>query len=66
MPAVSLEHFRALMERSVGPIQTLVDGLAADPEKLFELRAKFDALAAPYFIDNEIRQDYLLTRAHVR
>ncbi len=66
VPAVSLEHFRAFMERSVGPIQTLVEGLAADPEKLSGLRGQFDALAAPYFIDNEMRQDYLLARAHAR
>lgn len=66
VPAVSLEHFRALMERSVGPVRTLVESLTADPEKLAAMRAQFDALAAPYFLDNEVHQDYLLTRAQAR
>jgi predicted RNA methylase len=29
-------------------------------------RAEFEALAAPYFVDNAVRQDYLLTRAQAR
>jgi SAM-dependent methyltransferase len=66
VPAISIEHFRGFMERSVGPMQALVDSLAADPKKLAVLRSEFDALAGPYFIDNEVHQDYLLTRAHAR
>ena len=61
--ALSLEHFRAFMERSVGPLQALVDGLAADPPRLAALRAEFDALAGTYFVDNQVHQDYLFTRA---
>jgi len=61
--ALSLPHYRLFMERSVGPIQKLVEGLAADPQKLEQFRAEFEALAAPYLFDNVIHQDYLLTRA---
>lgn len=62
-PALSVEHYRLFMERSVGPMQKLVNSLAADPQKLGTLRAEFDALVAPYYSDNVVHQDYLLTRA---
>ncbi len=66
VPALSIEHFRGFMERSVGPMQALVDGLAADPMKLAALRSEFAALVGPYFFDNQVHQDYLLTRAHAK
>jgi hypothetical protein len=62
--ALSIAHFRLFMERSIGPMQKLVESMADDPEKLERFRAEFDALAAPYHFDNAIHQDYLLTRAH--
>jgi SAM-dependent methyltransferase len=65
-PALSLSHFREFMERSVGPIQKLVETSAREPERLAALRAEFEALAAPYYYGNMIRQDYLLTRAKAR
>ena len=61
--ALSIPHFRLFMERSVGPIQKLVESLASDPQKLERFHAEFEALAAPYHFDNVIHQDYLLTRA---
>ena len=63
--ALSIPHFLLFMERSVGPIQKLVESLHADPQKLGQFRAEFEALAAPYHFDNVIHQDYLLTRAQV-
>jgi len=36
---------------------------ASDPAKPKEFRRQYDALAAEYFEDNIIRQDYLITRA---
>ncbi len=65
-PALSVEHYRLFMETSVGPMQKLVERLAADPEKLAAIRADFDALMRPYYMDNEVHQDYLLTRARAR
>jgi SAM-dependent methyltransferase len=63
VPALSLGHFRHFMEKSVGPIQKLVESLASDPARLAAVRAEFDALARPYYADNLVRQDYILTRA---
>jgi SAM-dependent methyltransferase len=64
-PALSIPHFRLFMERSVGPVQKLVENLASDPQKLSAIRDEFDALVAPYYADNVVRQDYILTRAQV-
>jgi len=65
-PALSLEHFRLFLEKSIGPLQTLVDSLAGDPAKLAALRAEFVALAQPYYTNNVIHEDYLMTRANAR
>jgi SAM-dependent methyltransferase len=64
--ALSVQHFRLFLETSVGPMQKLVERLAADPEKLSAVRSEFDALMRPYYADNEVHQDYLLTRAKAR
>jgi SAM-dependent methyltransferase len=66
MPALSVGHLRSLLEKSVGPLQKVVESLAANPGKLAEFRAEFDALALPYIENNVIHQDYLLTRAKAK
>jgi SAM-dependent methyltransferase len=66
VPALSVAHYRLLMERSAGPIQKLVESLAGEPQKLNTFRAEFDALVAPYYADNLVHQGYLLTRALAR
>lgn len=66
IPALSLPHFREFMERSVGPMQKLIQTSAKEPEQLASLRAEFETLAAPYYFGNVIRQEYLLTRARAR
>ena len=65
-PALSLAHYRLFMERSVGPMQMLVEGAAGDQVRLGALRQEFEALCAPYHQDNVMRSDYLLTRAVAR
>lgn len=65
-PALSLGHYRAFMEASVGPMQKLIEAHAGDAAKLAALRAEFEVLAAPYFSDNVVNQSYLLTRARAR
>jgi len=65
-PALSMSHYRGFLERTIGPLQKLVEAYAQDPAKLSALRAEFDVLVEPYYADNEVRQDYLLTRAGVR
>ncbi len=64
VPALSPQHFRANVERSAGPVVKMVEHLSAsDPERLRAFRQKFDAIASQYHHDNQVRQDYLLTRA---
>lgn len=65
-PALSLTHYRRFIEASIGPMRKVIEGLANAPDQLSRVRDEFDSLAAPYFIDNQILQSYLLTRAHAR
>ncbi|HUR33860.1 MAG TPA: class I SAM-dependent methyltransferase [Vicinamibacterales bacterium] len=65
-PALSLDHYREFMEHSVGPMQKMVEQLAGDPAKLDAVRHEYKALAAPYYRDNLVHQEYLLTRAAAR
>lgn len=64
--ALSIPHYRAFMENSVGPMRKLVEALGTEPQKLAALRAEFDSLVEPYYHDNAVQQDYLLTRAQAR
>ena len=64
-PALSEQHYRLFMEKSFGPAQKLLAQLdASDPGKAASLRREMEELAALYFEDNRLRQDYLLTRAN--
>ena len=65
-PALSLSHFREFMERSVGPMQKLIEASAKEPARLAALRSEFETLAAPYYYGNMVRQEYLLSRAKAR
>jgi hypothetical protein len=51
------------MKRSIGPMQKLMEGAASDQKRLAALRAEFESLRAPYYFNNMVRQEYLLTRA---
>ena len=63
-PALSVPGYRDHIERTAGPMLKLVESLgASDPARLAQFRREYDALVAPYFEDNVVRQDYLLTRA---
>jgi len=47
-----------------GPTQKLVRHLdATDPSKAADFRRETEQLAAQYFQDNRLRQDFLMTRA---
>ena len=63
VPALSLAHFRTNVERAAGPIIKLVQMLSENPARLASFRNEFDAIVAPYFADNLVRQDYLMTSA---
>jgi SAM-dependent methyltransferase len=62
-PMLSPQHGRAFMEKTVGPLSRLVAALESDPPKLAALRREMDELMVLYFRDNELRQDFLMTRA---
>jgi SAM-dependent methyltransferase len=62
-PALSVRHYRAVQEANVGPFIRAQQALSADPTRLAEYNDEFDELVRPYFVDNIVRQEYLLTRA---
>lgn len=63
-PALSPQHFRAVTERTAGPMVKLVENLSAnDPAKLAAFRREYDTVAAEYFRDNYMEQEFLMTRA---
>jgi hypothetical protein len=63
-PALSLKHYIGFLERTVGPMIKLVQSLAStEPARLTEFRRAYEELVRPYFENNVVRQDYLLTRA---
>ncbi len=63
-PALSVQNYRDHIERTAGPMLKVVEMLSAgDPARLAQFRREYDALIEPYFEDNIVRQDYLLTRA---
>jgi SAM-dependent methyltransferase len=63
VPALSVKHHCATIERMSGPVLRVVELLAGDPARLAEFRREIEALVAEYFEDNIVRQDYLMTRA---
>jgi SAM-dependent methyltransferase len=64
VPALSPQHFRLHTEKTAGPLIKLVEMYEkSDPAKLVEFRREYDALAAQYFGDNTVHQEYLMTRA---
>ncbi len=62
--ALSVVHFRQFLEANVGPVMKLAQALEkSDPAKLAAFRTELEDLAAQYFEDNTVRQDFLITRA---
>jgi SAM-dependent methyltransferase len=63
-PALSVQHFRELAERTAGPLVKLIESLSAsDPARLESFRREYEAIAGDYLDDNVVRHDYLMTRA---
>jgi len=63
-PALSPQHFRAMIERTVGPVIELVEKFSAeDPAKLTAFRREYDILTEQFLYQNAVRQTYMLTRA---
>lgn len=62
-PALTIAHWRALMEETAGPLIRIVQLYANEPGKLAKFRAELDAAMLPYFRANIVHQDFLMSRA---
>ena len=62
-PALSLGHYRACAEATLGPLKRFVEDPTTTPKHLRAFHASLDALTARYFAHNHVHQVYLMTRA---
>jgi len=63
-PALSAAHSRGVIERSAGPMIQLVAMLSKnDAAKLAQYRREYDALTTEYLKDNQVHQQFLMTKA---
>jgi SAM-dependent methyltransferase len=63
-PAFSPRYQRHRFEATSGPVLRLVATLEkSDPARLEQFRKEYEALAAEYFENNQVRMSYLMTRA---
>jgi SAM-dependent methyltransferase len=62
-PALSPAHYRRFFEQNAAPVLRVVQSLQGEPARLAAWQREFEAIVAPYFQDNVVRQDYLLSRA---
>ena len=61
-PTLSPGHMLNLFEKNAGPLAKLVESLAESTEKLRDLRTRTLSLISKFFLDNYLRQDFLMTR----
>ena len=60
---LSPQHHRVVTHRTAGPMRKPVETLtASDPGRLAAFNAEYEALVSEFLTDN-VRKDYLLTRA---
>ncbi len=64
VPALSVPHYRMSMEQTAGPLTKLV--ASATPEVLAQFRSELEALISGYYVDNQVRQHFLMSRARKR
>lgn len=62
-PVLSPQHYRKIIEETLGPVVKLVATLQSEPAKLNAFRSELDGFMSRYFTDNMVQQHYLLTRA---
>jgi hypothetical protein len=51
------------MEQTAGPLIRILQLYADDPTKLAAFRTELDAAMKPYFRDNVMHQEFLMSRA---
>lgn len=62
-PALSPQHYRKVLEETLGPVVKLVQTLQGDAPKLATFRAELDGYIGLHLENNMLRQHYLMTRA---
>lgn len=65
-PALSPQHYRLGMERTLGPVVKAVATLQAEPAKLAAFRMELDAFIGRHLEGNRVPHRYLMTRANKR
>lgn len=65
-PTLSPQHTNKLQETTIAPLAKLVASLEGQPARLAELRADSEKLISDYFEDNQLRYEYMMTRATKR
>jgi SAM-dependent methyltransferase len=65
-PALSPQHYRKVIEETLGPVVKLVAALQGEPQKLAAFRTELDGFIGGYFEENTVRQHFLMTRATKR
>ena len=61
-PTLSPGHMLSLFEKNAGPLAKLVEALADKTSKLQDLRTRTLDLISKFFLDNYLRQDFLMTK----
>jgi ubiquinone/menaquinone biosynthesis C-methylase UbiE len=61
-PTLSPGHMLNLFEKNAGPLAKLVEALADNTSKLQDLRTRTLDLISKFFLDNYLRQDFLMTK----
>ena len=64
IPALSVRHARLWSERTIGPVQKVVENLEeTQPDRLVTFRREYETLASQYFQENAVIWEFLMTRA---
>jgi len=63
VPALSPQHVRQSFEATAAPVVKLVQTLKDDATRLAQFRTEMEALIAAYTRGNQVRQQFLMTRA---
>jgi SAM-dependent methyltransferase len=62
-PGLSARHVVGKFEEQAAPVKKAVELLKGQPEKLAELRSDLQKLVEIYLEDNQVRQEFIMTRA---
>ena len=63
-PSLSPKHSLHMLETTLAPLAKLVSVLQGQPARLAELRQELEGLITEIFVDNHLRQHFLMSRAN--